>query len=124
MTLKNKSGFSLVEIMMVVGLLGGLSLLLMNMSKQMNKSSSKYQFDSEILLITNEINGILSNPHRCLTTFTNATQGAPPAVPVLSGTPANVLNPTGIAGTPSSTRKFTLTDGPYGNGGVIVSSIL
>jgi len=119
---KNNRGFSLVEMMVVIGLLGGISLLVMNLTKQSTQSSTKYQFDSEIMLITNEINGILSDPDKCLTTFTNATQAASPAKPVLNATPANVLNPTGIAGIPSSDRKYTLSGGPYGNGGVKIAS--
>lgn len=115
-------GFSLVELMVVVGLLGGVSLVVMNLTKQSTKSSTKYQFDSEIMLITNEINGIISDPNKCLTTFTNATQAASPALPVLNATPANVTNPTGIAGTPSTVRKYTLAGGPYGNGGVEIAS--
>lgn len=119
---KNNRGFSLVELMIVVGLLAGVSLVVMNLTKQTNKSSSKYQFDSEIMLITNEINGILSDPNKCLTTFTNATQAASPATPVLNATPANVTNPTGIAEIPSTARKYTLAGGPYGNGGVMIAS--
>lgn len=116
----NNTGFSLVEIMVVLGLLGGLSLVVMNLTKQTSQSSTKYQFDSEILLITNEINGIISDPHKCLTTFTNATQAASPATPTIPT--ANVLNPTGIASIPSSVRKYTIAGGPYGNGAVKISN--
>lgn len=115
-------GFSLIELMVIVGMLAGLSLVVMNISKQSAKSSSKYQFDSEIMLITNEINGILSDPNKCLTTFTNATQAASPATPTVPT--ANITNPTGIAGIPSTVRKYTLAGGPYGNGGVVITSYL
>ena len=111
--LKKSRGFSLVELLIVIGMLSGVSLVVMNISKQTTKSSSKYQFDSEIMLITNEINGILSDPNKCLTTFTNATQGA---------SPANVTNPIGISGIPSTASKYTLAGGPYGNGGVMIAS--
>lgn len=66
---KNNRGFSLVELMIVVGMLGGLGLGVMNITKQSNKSSTKFQFDSDVTLTTNEINGILSNPAKCLTTL-------------------------------------------------------
>lgn len=108
--------------MVVIGLLGGISLIVMNLTKQSTQSSTKYQFDSEILLITNEINGILSDPNKCLTTFTNATQAASPALPILNATPSNVTSPSGIAGIPSTVRKYTLTGGPYGNGEVKITS--
>jgi hypothetical protein len=73
------------------------------------------------MLITNEINGILSDPNKCLTTLTNATQAASPAAPVLDPIPANETYPSGIAGIPSTVRKYTLAGGPYGNGGVIIA---
>lgn len=58
-------GFSLVELMMIVGILGGLSLVVMNITKQTTKSSAKYDFNSDKTQITNEINGILSNQNKC-----------------------------------------------------------
>ncbi len=72
-SMKSIRGFSLLEVMIVVGLLAGLSLVAMNISKQSNKSSAKYQLDTEISLITNEINGILSDPKSCLATVKLAT---------------------------------------------------
>lgn len=119
---QNIHGFSLIELMVVIGMLGGLSLVMMNLTKESTKSSSKYQFDSEVMLITNEINGILSDPNKCLTTFTNATQAASPSSPVLNATPANILNPSSISGIPSTTKKYSITGGPYGNGGVKIAS--
>lgn len=72
--ISHHSGFSLVELMIVVGLIGGLSLVIMNITGQSNKSSAKLQFDTDVTLTTNEINGILSDPIKCLATFaTTAT---------------------------------------------------
>jgi prepilin-type N-terminal cleavage/methylation domain-containing protein len=65
MSFKNNRGFSLIEIMMVAGLVGGLSLVIANMSQQTNKSAAKFDFDSEKTQITNEITGILSDPNKC-----------------------------------------------------------
>jgi len=67
--ISRSSGFSLAELMIVVALLGGLSLVVMNITKQSNKSSAKLQFDTDVTLTTNEINAILSDPVKCLTTF-------------------------------------------------------
>lgn len=117
---KNNLGLSLVEVMVIIGMLGGLSLIVIKITKH----STKFQFDSEIMLITNEINGILTDPNKCLTTFTNATQAASPSTPVLDAVPVNVLNPTGIAGIPSIVRKYTLAGGPYGLGVNIASYTL
>jgi prepilin-type N-terminal cleavage/methylation domain-containing protein len=105
MLLNRKDGFSLLEMMIVAGMLGGLALVVVNLTKQTTKSSSKYQFDSEINLITNELNAITSNPATCLATFG-----------------ANVLTPNNIKG-----KYYTVASGSapatgYGNGGVQIAS--
>jgi len=101
MSLKPETGFSLVELMIVIGLIGGLSLVVMNLTKLSNKSAAKYQFDTEITLITSEINAILSDPVKCTATFQ-----------------ANALKPKNI-----NAKYFTVDSGSspadgYGNGGV------
>lgn len=66
---RSLAGFSLVELIVMLGMLGGVSLIVMNLTKQSNQSSVKFQYDTEINLITNEIVGILSDPAKCLATF-------------------------------------------------------
>lgn len=63
------SGFTLVEVMIAAAVLGGLVLFGMQFMKSQTKSTAKNAFDSEMLLITNEINGILSDPAKCLNSF-------------------------------------------------------
>lgn len=104
---KNKSGFTLIEVMIAAAMLGGLALLGLQLTKQTTKSSSKYQFDTEINLITNEIIEVLSDPPRCLSTFRSGA--------------ANVVSPLSI-----NNKYFTLGSGSapgngYGNGGVNIS---
>ena len=108
-----KSGFSLVEMMMVVGMLGGLSLLVMNITKQSTKSSTKYDFDSDKTQITNEITGILSDPNKCkLNNFLGGKN------------PANDTTITSI-GTQYYSLASTTPQPPangYGNAGIKISS--
>jgi len=59
-------GFTLVEVMIAAAALAGLSLVLLNLTKQSTKSSVKYAFDTETNLTTNEIIGNLSSPAKCL----------------------------------------------------------
>ncbi|MDD4973673.1 MAG: type II secretion system protein [Bacteriovorax sp.] len=105
MLFKNNRGFSLVEIMIVVAMLGGISLVVMNLTKQSTKSSVKYQFDTEINLITSEINAILSNPTTCLATFQ-----------------ANALTPNNINGKYYTVASGSAPAGGYGNAKVQITS--
>lgn len=92
------SGFTLVEVLIAAAALAGLALVGMQLTKTQTKSGVKASFDNETLLITNEINGILSDPAKCLATF------------------ATTATPTSING------KFPITGGPYGNGQVKINS--
>jgi len=65
----DRSGFSLVEVMIVAAALGGLALVGMQMTKTQTQSAVKYSFVSETNLITNEIIAILSDPTKCATTL-------------------------------------------------------
>lgn len=100
---KNNRGLSLVELLIVAAMLGGMSLVAMNLTKQSTKSSVKYQLDSDVNLTTNEINAILSNPATCKATFTTAT-------------PTSINNKYYI-----STHGSAPTSG-YGNGGLKIAS--
>ena len=106
---KNNHGFSFVELMIVVAMLGGVSLVVMNINKQSTKSSTKYQFDSETAQIINEMNVILSSPSKCQSALANKN--------ALSD-----LTLTNING-----QYYVSTDGSapsagYGNGGVKIDS--
>lgn len=103
MSKKSNSGFSLIEVMLVASLLGGLGLVITSLTKQSTKSSAKYQYDSEVNLITNEINGILSDPAKCLATF--------------STTPV-----TNIKGKYYISTDLLAPANGYGNGGVKIAS--
>jgi hypothetical protein len=65
MKFKKESGFSLVEIMVAAGLIGGIALVVAQLSKQGTKVTAKFQFDTELNLITNEMNELLSDPITC-----------------------------------------------------------
>ena len=66
MKLKNQSGFTLVEIMVAVGLLGGLAVAGMSLFKNQDKAQKNVEKNYEVTAITNEIRNVLSNPANCL----------------------------------------------------------
>lgn len=105
---KNKKtsnhGFSLIELLIVIGLLGGLSVFIMSITKQSAKSTAKLEFDTDTILTTNEINGILSDEVKCIATFG------------LTNTPASI-----------NSKYYTTASGlspasGYGNSGLMISS--
>ncbi len=65
----NQKGFSLVELLIVAAGIGGLAVVGMQIAKTQLKTQTKSIFDSDALLTTNEIVGILSDPNKCLNTL-------------------------------------------------------
>jgi Tfp pilus assembly major pilin PilA len=68
-SLKKESGFSLVEIMVAAGMIGGIALALMQMQKNATRTSSEFEGKMDIAGIQNEIQQILAVPENCLQTF-------------------------------------------------------
>lgn len=65
----DKKGFSLVEMFIALGLVSGLSLIMATMTRDVNKTVLKASYDSEKILVFNEIKEILKDPAKCLATF-------------------------------------------------------
>lgn len=66
---QSNKGFSLLEVMIVCAMMGGMSLVMNQMMQTMTKTNIKFQSDNEQLLTMNEINSILSSPANCLATL-------------------------------------------------------
>jgi hypothetical protein len=107
-SIKNQKGFSLISIVVAAALLGGLSMVMMQMGKQSTKSVAKMNFDTEVSQITNEINAILSDPTSCKNTLTQAS----PPIFIIKYIPNN----------PTPVHKYDIGQGPYGNGSVQIDS--
>jgi len=69
MQINNKQGLGLVEILITLGLLGGITLGVMQLTKSMFKNKSKFDFDSDASFMTNEMISILSDSENCKNTF-------------------------------------------------------
>ncbi len=108
---KNEKGFSLVELMLVAAGLAGLAYVGMQMTKTQIKSVVKGQLDSDILLTTNEIVGILSDPAKCM-----ATLGGKNALSTTSG--INAINSTFYYSAASGSAPA----GGYGNSNLQITS--
>jgi prepilin-type N-terminal cleavage/methylation domain-containing protein len=85
----NNRGVTLIEIMVVSALLGGVALIVMNLTKDSFKSSTKYQYDMEVTSTVAEMNRILSSTDSCSKTFNGvtATNGASPTINKIWNTP-------------------------------------
>lgn len=71
----NQSGFSLVEILVGVAMLGGLSLAVINMTKQQAKLSTKSTIDGDVSEISARILNALNSPTYCETNFRTKPTG-------------------------------------------------
>jgi len=85
--IKRNSGFTLVEAMITAAIMGGLALVGMQMMKSQTKQTTKASLDSEMLLVTNEIIGILTDPDKCFTTLggKSAQATAPGSITAING---------------------------------------
>lgn len=67
--MKLRNGFSIVEMMIAAGVLAGLAIVAVQLTKTQTKATVQNSFSSEATLITNEIVSILSDPDKCLTSL-------------------------------------------------------
>ena len=70
---RNSKGFTLVEIMVAVAVMGGLSVAIMQMTKNATKTSAKFQQDVDVTGIINEISTTLFDPSSCGVNFNGYT---------------------------------------------------
>jgi prepilin-type N-terminal cleavage/methylation domain-containing protein len=68
---KNSKGFSLVEVMIVAGLIGGLALMVMKVQEQSAKTARTFQSQMEITQLLHEIRQVISSKENCRKTFLN-----------------------------------------------------
>jgi hypothetical protein len=76
--LKNSHGFSLLEVIIIAGMLGGLSLLVMSITKNMTGMTAKFEARSNEFSLMNAIQTNLLSQDACTNTFQgiNATPGS------------------------------------------------
>jgi hypothetical protein len=73
--LKTESGFSLVSVLVAIGLTGVLATILMNLSEQQARQQKKAMVDGELTEILTHFRSILSNAESCNATFMNKKKG-------------------------------------------------
>lgn len=104
----NAYGFSLVEVLIAIGLVGALSVFMMRQNLTMTKSSKSFQSNSEITLMVNEIATSLAKGSNCSASFLNLNA---------ANTPAGTINSLNINGAP----RYQVNT-PIGSSGVIIES--
>ncbi len=67
--IKNESGFSLAEVMVAAGLIGGLSLALMQITKNQSTLQRKSEIGMEVTTVVNSINQSLLRSEGCVNTI-------------------------------------------------------
>jgi hypothetical protein len=75
MKVNNNSGFSLVSVMIAIGLTGGLALILVNLSEQQNKIAKKGFIDNEMNEVLAHFNSMLVKKESCTANFVGQKKG-------------------------------------------------
>jgi type II secretory pathway pseudopilin PulG len=70
-----QSGFGLIEVMISVGLMGGLAYFMMNQSEQSSKLQSKMNFNTDLNSATNYLQTILAKKDNCTLTLAGKQVG-------------------------------------------------
>ena len=110
------AGFSLIEILVVVGLMGIVALGTATMINNMTKASKGVQFVTEVTALTQELRGTISNVTSCEQTFGRLRGGGP--------LDPNVTTPVGMIAIAGSTMTYdTASSSLYGNRTVHIDSI-
>lgn len=69
--LKKQGGFSLVQVLMSIGLLSGLGLGVAQLIQDSSKAVSKMEVDTDLVVVYRSIMSVLSDPINCTETFRN-----------------------------------------------------
>ncbi len=111
-SMKNRNGFSLVELMIVAGVIGTLSMAGMQLIKMMNQSNASFNANTEMTFVQKEIAMLLLSKENCTESF----GGADPT----NDTSKSIIKRRKNDGTYAD--AFTLNT-PYGTGSVQIESL-
>lgn len=75
---KNREGFSLPEVMIAVAILGGIALVMMQMTKEQTKQQVQSRIDADLAQAKQEIASLMANPAHCNANFYNKTGTSSP----------------------------------------------
>lgn len=89
--LKKESGFSLVEVLIAVGLMGGLALFLMQQQDTSTKMQTKMRFDQDLNTVNNSIQTMLAKRAVCTLTLSGRRVGD--SISVIKSGEDNLLDP-------------------------------
>ncbi len=78
----SKKGFSLVEIMVAVGLMGGLSMVTMHIAQEANKTKTDLTIDADILELQSNITTVLNDRASCIKSLDGLTVSSGSSVQV------------------------------------------
>lgn len=111
--MKNNKGFSLVEILIAIGILCGLSVWMMHLFKEQSKNEKTTAANLDIDAIGNEIRNILGDSLSCEKTF----KGMAPTKQNATTDIYKVLSDN------TAQKRFSVGEKKNGNTGVVISSL-
>ncbi len=109
---RKDSGFSLVEILIAIGLLGALSAWMMNIFTQQTKNEKTTATNMDIDAIGNEVRNIMADGLSCAKTFQGMEYNKPDAITEIS----KVLSDGSVQ------KRFAINSKKIGNSSVLISS--
>jgi prepilin-type N-terminal cleavage/methylation domain-containing protein len=109
--LKNRSGFSLIEILIAIGLMGALSAWMMNVFTQQTKNEKTTATNMDIDALGQEIRNIVADGSSCEKNFKGINPNIPSAVKEIQ----KVLSDGTIQ------KRFTANEKKVGNSGVMIT---
>jgi prepilin-type N-terminal cleavage/methylation domain-containing protein len=105
---KSMTGFSLVEVLAAMAVLGVLSTVIMKLMDNANKSAKTIEAKDEISQLQREISDLLTNPNNCEATLGQRTVGSsvPLVYHMVNGVPAVKITPSTAASTKATVQSI------------------
>ena len=120
------TGFSLVEVLAAMAVLGVLSTVIMKLMDNANKSAKTIEAKDEISQLQRDISDLLNNPNNCQATLGQRIKGSsvPMVYHMVNGVPAAKIIPSTAASTKATVQSISVKEiEPNGDGSQAIGTL-